>query len=79
MGKMFYKCKSLKYLDLSKFNTKKVTDMNNMFSGCTLLKDINVTNFIAPKKLILKICLVIVILFHMVVLFIVISLIQKIA
>ena len=50
MGCMFNGCKSLKYLDLSKFNTRKVTNMKSMFSGCTLLKDINVINFIATKK-----------------------------
>ena len=34
---MFYNCKLLTNLDLSGFNTAKVTDMNRMFSGCESL------------------------------------------
>ena len=32
---MFYGCLSLKELNLSNFNTNKVTDMTHMFSGCS--------------------------------------------
>ena len=32
---MFSGCLSLKELNISKFNTKNVTDMNYMFSGCS--------------------------------------------
>ena len=38
---MFYECSSLKELNLSKFNTKKVDDMQYMFYGCKLLVEIN--------------------------------------
>ena len=31
---MFYGCKNIKNIDLSKFNTEKVINMNGMFSGC---------------------------------------------
>ena len=33
------------YLDVSSFNTKNVTDMSNMFDGCSNLKSIDVSNF----------------------------------
>ena len=42
---MFYKIKALKYLDLSKFNTKNVMYMESMFHGCSSLKKINLSNF----------------------------------
>ena len=42
---MFYYCSSLKELDVSKFNTTNVTDMNHMFSGCSSLKELNLNNF----------------------------------
>ena len=32
---MFYKCSSLKELNISNFNTNNVTDMNHMFSRCS--------------------------------------------
>ncbi len=41
MEGMFYECSSLKELNLSKFNTKKVDDMQYMFYGCKLLVEIN--------------------------------------
>ena len=34
MGSMFYKCSSIKELNLNNFNTNNVTDMNCMFYGC---------------------------------------------
>lgn len=38
---MFTKCTSLETLDLSSFNTEKVTDMQTMFEGSTNLRTIN--------------------------------------
>ena len=34
MNEMFESCESIINLDLSKFNTEKVIDMNRMFSNC---------------------------------------------
>ena len=39
---MFYKCSSLKSIDLSSFNTSNVKDMSSMFYGCSSLKKENV-------------------------------------
>ena len=39
MNSMFVRCGSLPSLDLSNFNTEKVTDMYNMFSGCGKVTD----------------------------------------
>lgn len=41
MGLMFSICNSLETLDLSSFNTEKVTDMQTMFEGSTNLRTIN--------------------------------------
>lgn len=41
MGSMFSKCTSLETLDLSSFNTEKVTNMFEMFVGSTNLRTIN--------------------------------------
>ena len=38
MACMFYKCKNLKKLDLSKWNVSKCIDFNEMFFGCNKLK-----------------------------------------
>ena len=35
MSYMFYKCSSLNELNLSNFNTNNVTNMKDMFSGCS--------------------------------------------
>ena len=40
MDNMFYGCSALKSLDLTNFNTAKVTYMNNMFYGCSALTTI---------------------------------------
>ena len=37
MEYMFNECKSLEELDLSNFNTSKVTNMENMFNNCISL------------------------------------------
>ena len=42
---MFEGCSSLKYLDLSDFNTKKVTNMSRMFDQCESLISLNLSNF----------------------------------
>ena len=45
MGRMFHGCSSLKELNLSNFNTSKVTYMESMFNGCSSLKELNLSNF----------------------------------
>jgi len=40
MTSMFYGCKAVEVLDLSRFNTKKVTAMGYMFGACSNLKTI---------------------------------------
>ena len=42
---MFHECYILEYLDLSNFNTSKVTDMSYMFNQCNKLKYLNLSNF----------------------------------
>ena len=42
---MFYNCNSLKNLDLSSFDTSKISDMSHMFSNCKSLEVLNVTSF----------------------------------
>ena len=41
---MFCKCDKLTSLDVTNFNTAKVTDMSNMFYGCNKLKEIYVSD-----------------------------------
>ena len=41
MSNMFSKCRSLKELNLSSFNTSQVTDMSYMFFICDKLKILN--------------------------------------
>ena len=45
MGYMFYNCSKLTSLDVTKFNTAKVTDMSNMFLNCSKLTSLDVTKF----------------------------------
>ena len=46
MKAMFQECNELTYLDLSQFNTSKVTDMELMFSKCHKLKQLKgINNF----------------------------------
>ena len=40
MLQMFYNCNALTSLDLSGWDTSKVTDMRYMFAGCSALKTI---------------------------------------
>ena len=42
---MFHGCYNITYIDLSNFNTEKVTSMKYMFAGCRELKDINLSAF----------------------------------
>lgn len=46
---MFSSCSSLTNLDLSNFNTANVTQMTEMISGCTLLENLNINNFIISQ------------------------------
>ena len=42
---LFWGCKFITNLDLSKFNTQNITDMSFMFSCCDSLTNINLSNF----------------------------------
>ena len=42
---MFYLCSNLKSLDVSHFNTSKVTDMGGMFTYCSGLESLDIRNF----------------------------------
>ena len=51
MNNIFYKCKSLKNIDLSNFNTQNAINMSYMFYGCNslimkILKNIKLSNII---------------------------------
>ena len=50
MEKMFYGCKQLKSIDVSRFNTEKVTRMSYMFSECTNLKEVILSNINNDQK-----------------------------
>ena len=45
MSSMFGGCSSLTSLDVSKFDTSQVTDMNYMFGGCSSLTNLDVSKF----------------------------------
>lgn len=49
MYMMFYGCESLKTLDLSSFDTSKVTDMSSMFEDCYKLASLNLNSFNTQK------------------------------
>ena len=42
---MFFDCMYIRKLDLSEFNTKKITNMSCMFYNCKYLKNIDLSNF----------------------------------
>ena len=44
MLQMFYNCKHLKSLDLSSFNTSKVTVIRLIFGNCTAMTQLKVSN-----------------------------------
>ena len=45
MNSLFNECVSLETLDLSNFNTSKVTYMHSMFRNCEALKTVDLTSF----------------------------------
>ena len=45
MHYMFFRCKSLTSLDVTKFNTSNVTSMSSMFENCSGLTSLDVTSF----------------------------------
>ena len=45
MSSMFYSCSNLTSLDVSNFDTSKVTDMGGMFYSCSNLTSLDVSNF----------------------------------
>ena len=45
MDSMFKGCSSIKYFDLSHFNTSKVSNMNNMFQKCGSMKVLDISKF----------------------------------
>lgn len=45
MKNMFYKCESLKYVDLENLDTSSVTSMYQMFRDCKALKEVDVSSF----------------------------------
>lgn len=49
MHHMFYKCDSLPSLDLSRFDTSKVTDMSSMFDQCFKLTPLELSRFDTSK------------------------------
>ena len=54
MSYMFYKCRSLRKLNLETIKTKKVEDMSYMFNKCFGLRESNLNNFRLGKKYYLK-------------------------
>ena len=44
-SQMFYNCDNLTSIELSKFDTSSVTNMNSMFSGCSSLTSLDVSGF----------------------------------
>ena len=49
MDNFFSQCSSLIELNISNFNTKKVTNMSIMFYKCSSLKNLNILNFNRDK------------------------------
>lgn len=49
MSRMFAECRSLKNLDLSKFNTINVINMSEMFLNCSSLTELNLSTFNTKK------------------------------
>ena len=50
MNHMFYRCSSLASLDLSNFDTSKVSDMSYMFANCNNLKFLDISGFNEENK-----------------------------
>ena len=47
---MFYNCKNIAFIDLSKFNTLNTVNMSNMFYGCNNLKSIKLSTLFNTTK-----------------------------
>ena len=45
MDMMFYFCENLNSIDLSSFDTKKVTNMSDMFRNCENLQNLDLSSF----------------------------------
>ena len=46
---MFWGCNALRSIDVSSFDTSKVTDMGYMFAGCWNVSSLEITNFNTSK------------------------------
>ena len=46
---LFFECSSIVEVDLSNFNSSKVTSMNSMFDSCTSLTSVNFSNFVTTR------------------------------
>ena len=51
MDYMFYGCDSLKYLDISSFDTTNTREMNSMFEGCEDLTTLDVSHFVTTSAI----------------------------
>ena len=58
MSGLFANCSSPKKINLSSFNSEKVTDMNDMFSGCCKLEEIDLSSFKNDNVTDMSTCLV---------------------
>ena len=54
MKSMFKECSSLEKLNLSNFNTNKVTDMSYIFFGCHAIKELNLPSYLKIYNVIYK-------------------------
>ena len=53
--KLFYECECIESIKFKKFYRNNVTDMSYMFSGCSSLKDLNLSNiWYVPWMFIIK-------------------------
>ena len=60
MERIFFKCKKLKSIDLSDFDTSKVTNMLGMFTDCLDLETINLRNINTSSAVTMRLYLIIV-------------------
>ena len=65
MKYMFYNCNSLSSLDLSKFNTKSVTDMKYILYNCYSLLSLDLSNFNTQNVIDMKYMFYIVVHYHL--------------
>ena len=52
MENMFWRCKNLKSLDVSHFDTSNVETMSQMFGACRSVTYLNVSHFVLQKLMI---------------------------